>query len=135
MCHEHYKWAQRFTAPILKRFGLIFLHVDLKTEDVIATIHMCAFESAYKQSVSPFCTLFSRREIEQYEYFQVSCGREQTSGGGGTQFRSLHTELLMHDTLLHYCNCRISKSITAGAMATHWGLYRGSDTSTSSGPA
>ena len=41
---------------------------NLDSQDAHAIMHLCPFETAAKEKLSPFCSLFSKEDFQIYEY-------------------------------------------------------------------
>lgn len=41
---------------------------NLDPQDTLAIMHLCPFESVANEELSPFCNLFSKDDLEIYEY-------------------------------------------------------------------
>ena len=54
--------------PIAARINSVAPGANLKPRDVYTIMHFCPFETVAKESLSPFCSIFSEEDFEIYEY-------------------------------------------------------------------
>ncbi|KAJ2930693.1 hypothetical protein H1R20_g6400, partial [Candolleomyces eurysporus] len=62
-------WANIFTPPIIDRLNSWAPGANLVPTDVISLISLCAFESVALEKLSPWCSLFTHQEFEQFGYW------------------------------------------------------------------
>lgn len=77
-------WDSIYLPPITKRLNRL-IHGNLTLTDSQVSIfpYLCGFESQITGSISPFCDIFTKKEILEYEYRQdlryyYGTGREYT---------------------------------------------------------
>lgn len=54
--------------PIAARLNSVAPGANLDPQDVHAIMHLCPFETVAKESLSPFCSIFTKQDFEIYEY-------------------------------------------------------------------
>ena len=54
--------------PIAARLNSVAPGANLGPRDVYAIMHLCPFETVAKETLSPFCSMFSEEDFEIYEY-------------------------------------------------------------------
>jgi hypothetical protein len=54
--------------PIAARLNSLAPGANLSPREVQAIIQLCPFETVAKESLSPFCSLFTEEDFEIYEY-------------------------------------------------------------------
>ena len=66
-------FASTFVSPIIGRLNTALLGANLTDEDVIIFMDLCPFETVASPIGAPssFCSLFSKAEWEQYDYYQT----------------------------------------------------------------
>ncbi|KAF8555585.1 acid phosphatase [Imleria badia] len=62
-------WRDRFTPPIVERINKAIPGADLDNNDVAELMPLCAFETLFHESPSPFCDLFTAAEWQAREYY------------------------------------------------------------------
>jgi len=62
------EWLLVYGPPIAERLNSQAPGANLTAADVYSLLSLCPFESAFLNALSPFCTLFSDVEFEQFEY-------------------------------------------------------------------
>ena len=63
-------WRTIFAPPIQARLNAAAPGSNLTLEDVSSLISLCPFETVAKEKPSPFCSLFSQSEFNDFEYFR-----------------------------------------------------------------
>lgn len=53
---------------VVARLYSVALGADLNPQDSFTIMHLCLFETPDKEKLSPFCSLFSKEDLESYEY-------------------------------------------------------------------
>ncbi|RXW11799.1 hypothetical protein EST38_g14057, partial [Candolleomyces aberdarensis] len=62
-------WANIFTPHIIDRLNSWAPGANLVPTDVISLVSLCAFESVALEKLSPWCSLFTHQEFEQFGYW------------------------------------------------------------------
>ena len=62
-------WTNIFTPPIVERLNSWAPGANLLPADVPSLMSLCAFESIALEKLSPWCSLFTSKEFQQYEYW------------------------------------------------------------------
>ena len=62
-------WRNRFTPPIMERINKAVPDAGLDDEDVAGLMPLCAFETHFHETPSPFCGLFTAEEWQAHEYY------------------------------------------------------------------
>ena len=62
-------WTNIFTPPIVERLNSWAPGANLVPADVPSLMSLCAFESIALEKLSSWCSLFTSKEFEQYEYW------------------------------------------------------------------
>ena len=62
-------WSSTYGPPIANRLNAHAPGSNLTGQDISNLIPLCAFETAAKNSLSPFCGIFTHEEFAQYEYW------------------------------------------------------------------
>ena len=62
-------WTSIFGAPIAERLNAQAPGANLVASDISALIPLCAFDTIAKLKLSPFCSLFTKEEFAEYEYY------------------------------------------------------------------
>ncbi|KAH8916666.1 phosphoglycerate mutase-like protein [Atractiella rhizophila] len=62
-------WGKRYLPPITKRLNKAVPHFNLTDNDVHGALYACAYDTAaYGYEKSPWCPVFSKNELEDFEY-------------------------------------------------------------------
>ena len=62
-------WGTHYLPPITKRLNKLLPGVNLTTDDVHGALYACAYDgAAYGLANSPWCSVFTPSEIEDFEY-------------------------------------------------------------------
>ncbi|CDO72281.1 hypothetical protein BN946_scf184970.g133 [Trametes cinnabarina] len=61
-------WRSAFAPPIAKRLSRGAPGAELTNDDVFNLMAMCPFESVAKETMSPFCAMFTEDEFRAFEY-------------------------------------------------------------------
>ena len=62
-------WRDMFIPPILERFKKAVPGANLDNDDVAELMPLCAFETLFHGTASPFCGLFTTEEWLAREYY------------------------------------------------------------------
>ena len=62
-------WSSIYGPPIADRLNAHAPGADLVGEDISNLIPLCAFETVAKNTLSPFCKIFTHEEFTQFEYW------------------------------------------------------------------
>ena len=62
-------WRDRFTPSIVERINKAVPGAELDNNDIIELMPLCAFETLFYESASPFCGLFTIEEWLAREYY------------------------------------------------------------------
>lgn len=62
-------WRDKFTPPIVERFNQAVPEADLDNNDITELMPLCAFETLFHDTASPFCGLFTEEEWQAREYY------------------------------------------------------------------
>jgi len=62
------KWLSIYGPPIAARLNRQAPAANLTPSDIYSLMSLCPFESVFKETLSPFCSLFSDAEFGQFEY-------------------------------------------------------------------
>ena len=62
-------WRNKFAPPIVERFNKAVHGAKLDNKDVTELMPLCAFETLFHETASPFCGLFSAEEWKAREYY------------------------------------------------------------------
>ena len=63
-------WRDRFTPTIVERINEAIPGAELDNNDVIELMPLCAFETLFHETPSPFCGLFTMGEWQAREYYE-----------------------------------------------------------------
>ncbi|KAF9226940.1 phosphoglycerate mutase-like protein [Gyrodon lividus] len=66
---QGYAWRDRFTPVIVDRIKKAVPGADLDNGDVVELMPLCAFETLFHGTASPFCGLFTAEEWQAREYY------------------------------------------------------------------
>ncbi|KIJ13340.1 hypothetical protein PAXINDRAFT_170615 [Paxillus involutus ATCC 200175] len=66
---QAYVWRDSFTAAIVDRINKAVPGADLDNADIAELMPLCAFETLYHGTASPFCGLFTVEEWQAREYY------------------------------------------------------------------
>ncbi|KAL3454362.1 histidine phosphatase superfamily [Aspergillus insuetus] len=87
-------WDSIYLPPITKRLNkLIRGNLTLTDSQVSIFPYLCGFESQITGSVSPFCGIFTKKEIQQYEYRQDLRYYYGTGAGAGKNMTVMYPVL------------------------------------------
>jgi Histidine phosphatase superfamily (branch 2) len=77
------KWAKIFAKPIVSRLNSDMPGAELTTSDAITLMDLCPFTTVAKPSgsLTPFCSLFTKKEWRDYDYYQT-LGKYYSHGPG-----------------------------------------------------
>ncbi|KAF8139078.1 histidine phosphatase superfamily [Boletus edulis] len=62
-------WRDRFAPPIVERLNKAVPGAELDSSDIIELMPLCAFETLYHETPSPFCGLFTAEEWQAHEAY------------------------------------------------------------------
>ena len=62
-------WRDRFAPPIAERINKAVPGAELGNNDVAELMPLCAFETLFHETPSPFCGLFTEEEWQAREYY------------------------------------------------------------------
>ncbi|KAL2783957.1 histidine phosphatase superfamily [Aspergillus keveii] len=87
-------WDSIYLPPITKRLNKL-IHGNLTLTDSQVSIfpYLCGFESQITGSASPFCGIFTKKEIQQYEYRQDLRYYYGTGAGAGKNMTVMYPVL------------------------------------------
>ena len=63
-------WRDRFTPTIVERINQAIPGAKLDNKDVAELMPLCAFETLFHETPSPFCGLFTVGEWQAREYYE-----------------------------------------------------------------
>lgn len=63
------QWQNVFAPPIVKHFRTVLPGSTLANADIPNLIALCAFDTLYKLTQSPWCSLFTSEDYRDYEYY------------------------------------------------------------------
>ncbi|KAH7887299.1 phytase [Phlebopus sp. FC_14] len=62
-------WLDVFVPPIADRVNQAVPGAELSNQDIADLMPLCAFETVFHGTTSPFCTIFSLEEFKAHEYY------------------------------------------------------------------
>ncbi|KAG6329439.1 hypothetical protein ID866_9649 [Astraeus odoratus] len=63
-------WRNIFAPPIVERLNIAAPGADLKEKDIVELMPLCAFETLFHGTTSPFCDMFTLEDFLAYEYYE-----------------------------------------------------------------
>lgn len=63
-------WRDKFTPPIVERINEAAPGAKLEDADAVELMPLCAFETLFHETPSPFCGLFTTEEWQAREYYE-----------------------------------------------------------------
>ena len=66
---QTHQWQSVFAPPIVGRINQAAPGANLEDIDIPYLISLCPFETVAKETISPFCDLFTQEEFEAFEYY------------------------------------------------------------------
>ena len=63
------EWQSIYGTPIASFFNGGAPGANITAVDVTNLIALCAFETVYNETPSPFCALFKQRDFDAFEYY------------------------------------------------------------------
>ena len=63
-------WRSIFAPPLAARLNKAAPGAKLNSTHIFNLMAMCPFESVAKETLSPFCSLFSEEEFRSFEYHE-----------------------------------------------------------------
>jgi len=62
-------WRDKFAPPIVERINGAAPGAELENDDAVELMPLCAFETLFHETPSPFCSLFTTEEWQAREYY------------------------------------------------------------------